>query len=204
MTQSLQVAARERFVDTLPPSRITRRRRATPEQRVISGQPAGQARPFPMLGSSHTFGTYGITLDVPQHGGQVIVVLQRKRLESSLPHVPGRAVMTMISSRMGCQEPLQPTPQVAITVRPEHEMEMVRHQAITEEIDRNPTLGVVHRRHKGVEVRRLVEHRLAAVPAIQCVIDHPANSGSSGPWHPRMEADASLQVKNALCPPLLA
>ncbi len=56
----------------------------------------------------------------------------------------------------------------------------------------NPPLGVVHRRHKGVEVRRLMEHRLAAVPAIQSVIDHAANSDSSSPWHPRVVADAIL------------
>ena len=52
-----------------------------------------------MLGLSNQFGTHRTALDVPQHGGQVIVVLQRKRLESSLPHVPGRAVMAMIPKR---------------------------------------------------------------------------------------------------------
>ena len=67
----------------------------------------------------------------------------------------------------------------------------------------NPTLGVVHRRHKGVEVRWLVEPRLAAVPAIQSVIDHPSDSVSSSLWHPRVVANAILQVKNAPCHPFV-
>ena len=115
MTRSLQVAARERFVDTLPPRRITRRRRATPEQRISADNQPGRLDHF--------------------------------------------------------------------------------------QFSRTPTLGVVHRGHNGVEVRRILEHRLAAVPAIECVIDYRANSGSIGPWHPRVVAVASFVVKNSRCPP---
>ena len=154
-----------------------------------------------MLDANDQFGTEGIALHVPQDGRQVIVVLDGEGFESTLPHMSGRAVMTMISSGVGGQEPLHPASQVAIRMRPEHDVEVIGHQAVAEEVDRYPPSGIGHGLDEGVIIRRLVEHRLPAIAAIQGVINHPANKGASGARHRHKIIETDFEVKNALCPP---
>jgi len=59
----------------------------------------------------------------------VLILLDGKSLETALPHVAAGAVMAMITPHVAGQQPLHEPAQVAVVVRPEHEVKMIRHQA---------------------------------------------------------------------------
>jgi hypothetical protein len=57
-------------------------------------------------------------------------------------------------------------PQIAVVTGSEDHVEMVEHQAITEQINRNASADIGHRIDKGIEIAGLVQDRLAPVPPI--------------------------------------
>lgn len=128
-----------------------------------------------MLRPTHQFRSHGIALDVAQHGHQVIVILQRKRLETPLPHMARTVVVAIVSLGMSRQEPLDPPSEVGIAVRPEHQVKVVWHQTIAKKIHLKSLLSFDHPIDESIVVRGLVKHRLAAIPAIQSVVDHPSD-----------------------------
>ena len=50
-----------------------------------------------MFGARDQVGPERVALDIPQDGGQMIIVLNRKCLVSPLPNVAGGVIMAMIS-----------------------------------------------------------------------------------------------------------
>ena len=67
------------------------------------------------------------------------VVLDDERLESPLPNVPDGTVVAVITSGMGHEQPLHPSAQVAVGLGTYHQVKMVRHQTIPEQIHGKPT-----------------------------------------------------------------
>ena len=102
-----QIAGRERLVHPIEPGRVAWRWVAGPQLRVAR-EPTRQARPLPI------FGPEGVPLDVAKDRREVIVVLDGKRLEASLPDVPRGLVMPVVSPGMRRQQPPHPSPEVAI------------------------------------------------------------------------------------------
>jgi hypothetical protein len=109
----LKVAVRKRFVDTLQPFLIPYGRIAVPQQ-WIPTLPALKARPLPVFGSGDQFGAECVTLDVAEYGGEMLVILYGERLEPPLPNVSRGAVVAMVTSGVRREQPLHPTPEVAI------------------------------------------------------------------------------------------
>jgi hypothetical protein len=60
----------------------------------------------------------------------VVVIFNGKRLESSLPDVPGHPVVAMISSGMRRQQPLHPPAEVAIVMGTQDKVKVIGHQTI--------------------------------------------------------------------------
>jgi hypothetical protein len=105
----------------------------------------------------------------------MIVIFHRKRLEPSLPYVPGGTVMPMVSLHMGRKQPLHPTAGITIVMGPQEEMEMVRHQAVTEQINGYALASLGHRLDKSIVVGWLVKEGLPTVAPVQSVIPHPTD-----------------------------
>ena len=82
--------------------------------------------------------------------------------EPPLPHVPDRAVVTVVAPRVSRQQPLHPAAEVAVAARAEHDGEVVGHQAVAEQVHRQATARVGLGLDEGVVVGRLVKHRVAA------------------------------------------
>ena len=96
------------------------------------------AREAPGLdhGQSSARGTrlaQGVPLDVADDCHKVVVILDRKRLESTLPDVAAVAVVLNVASDVSVQQPLHPAREVAIGVRSDHEVEVVGHEAIRQQ-----------------------------------------------------------------------
>ncbi len=75
-------------------------------------------------------------LIVSKDGGQMTVVLNRKRRIAVPPDVTGRSIVAMVALIVCRRQPPHPAPEVAVVVRAEDNVKMVRHPAIAEEIHR--------------------------------------------------------------------
>jgi hypothetical protein len=104
------------------------------------------------------------------------------------------AVMAVIASGIGFEQPLHPAAQAAIGSGADHQMDWLGHQAVPDDIHGNPGAGVDDGLDAGVVVSGLVENCLAAVAAVVDVIPHAANGGSGSSWHAIGVMDATLAL----------
>lgn len=74
----------------------------------------------------------------------MLVLLDGKGLEAALPNVPAATVVSMIAPHVRREQPLHPTAEVAVAMRPEHQMEMVGHQHVTKNPQRQPLVRLRH------------------------------------------------------------
>ncbi len=102
------------------------------------GRPQAKARPTPIFRALDESRPQRIPLDITQHGEEVLVALDGKGFEPSLPDVPAAAVVAMVAANVTREQPLHPASEVAIGLRPKHEMKMVRHQAPADQPHRQP------------------------------------------------------------------
>jgi hypothetical protein len=93
-----------------------------------------KARPPPVFSPAHQVSAQRIALHVPEHGQQVFVLLHGESLEAPLPDVPACFVALVVPPDVRSQEPLHPSPEVAVRQRPEHKVEMAWHEAEGQEI----------------------------------------------------------------------
>ena len=112
------IAGRKRLVHPLKPPLVANWNVAPPQER-ITALPTGETGPLPVLGLRDQLGPQRVTLDVSQHGGEMVVAFDRERLETALSDVPRGAVMAMITASVRRQQPLHPAAKVAILMGPE-------------------------------------------------------------------------------------
>jgi len=91
--------------------------------------------------------------------------------------------MLMIAPYMGRQKPLHPTSEIAIRIRPQRNMEMIRHDAIGKYAHWNPDAGRANQIHKGLIVSGLMEYLILRVAAIDDVIADASDRGAARSWH---------------------
>ena len=100
---------------------------------------AANARANPNATSPHARpgGPQRVAFDVTTDGEKVIVVLDRKTLEPALINVAfARAVMMgVISHRVGRGDPAHEAAHLAALIGPQHQVPVVRHQLIGEQVD---------------------------------------------------------------------
>ena len=91
--------------------------------------------------------------------------------------------MTMETPRVRRQEPLHPSPEVALSQGSDDQVEMIGHDAITQDIQRQTDASVGHRLDEGVVVLGLVEDRFPPIPTVQYVVTKASDRGPCGSWH---------------------
>ena len=69
---------------------------------------SAKARPWPVLGRGAKITAQGVPLDVADDCHKVVVILDRKRLESTLPYVAAVAVVLNVASDVSVKQPLHP------------------------------------------------------------------------------------------------
>jgi hypothetical protein len=132
----------------------------------------------------------------------MIVVLHGERLESTLPDVARGAVMALIPPGVGHEEPLHPPAHVAVGVRPDHQVEVVGHQTVSQDLDGQSGLGVGHGRDEGIIVGRLMEDDLPPIAPIEDMTPHVGDRGSCAPGHASRlsQAAAGCNISYVLAP----
>ena len=113
----------------------------------------------------------------------MIAILHRKRLESTLPHVARGAIMAMISPGVGHEQPLHSPAHVTVGVRPNHQVEMVGHKTVSQDVDGKSRLGVGHGVDERIVVGRLMENHLPAIAPIEDMTPDVGDRGPCAPWH---------------------
>ena len=137
---------------------------------VLPALECRRRRPRPILRAGDEVCPQGVPLDVTQDGPQVFVFFDGKRLETSLPDVPGRMVVAMVLPHVRGHQPLHPLAQVAIAVGPEHQVKMVGHQAPGKHPHRQPLARFHHQIEKRDIVLFLMKHVLPRVAAIEHMV----------------------------------
>jgi hypothetical protein len=103
----------------------------------------------------------------------VVVVLNGKRLESPLPDMTAAVVVPMVAADVRRHQPLHPTAQITIFVRPEQKVEMVVQQAVPDQSHANFVVCLPHQIDEGKKIFRLVKNVIAGIPTVQNVIQKP-------------------------------
>ena len=193
-TNSGKITVEHQSVDLLRPAGAARCRAGVQPDRPR--RPRGQrveAGPAPFLGSLYEMGAQGVAFEVPQHHTEMIVLLNREGLESTLPDMSAGVVMLLIPANMSRQQPVNPPAQVPIALGPKHQMEMIGHQAVSQDSHGVPERCLGDHVEKRLKVPFLVENLSAGIAPVQYVIAVPSNRGSGCPRHgkgPRQEAVA--------------
>ncbi len=123
-----------------------------------------------MLSTRHELGTQGIAFHIAQHARQVLVLLNGKRLEPTLPDVAAGLVVSVVASNVGRQQPLHPAAEIPVLPRPEHQMKMVRHHAPGEQPHGQPFASLAKQSGKGREIIRLMKHALPSISTVDHVV----------------------------------
>jgi hypothetical protein len=100
----------------------------------------------------------------------MVILLDRKGLETALPDVAAGMVMAVIAADVGVHQPGHPGAQVAVADRPEDQVEMVGHQAVGQDAHRPSPAGFLDQPGEGGVVGRLVDDLRACVAAIEDTI----------------------------------
>ena len=79
---------------------------------------------------------------------------------------------------------MNPPSELAIGVRPDQQVEVVGHQAIAEEIGREPGVGVADGLDEGVEAGLLAEDLIAAIAAVEHVTPGTGDGSPGDHEHP--------------------
>src|SRR5580704_17398267 len=110
-------------------------------------------------------------------------------------------VVSVITADMRRQRPLHPAAQVAVVVRPKHQVEVIGHEAERQDPHGKPLAGSGQNGDEGFVVLVLVEDRRAVVAAVQDVVAIAPNRGACGAWHLSRVRDGEADVKkNVACP----
>jgi hypothetical protein len=125
----------------------------------------------------------------------MLVALNGKGLEPPLPDVPAAVVVPVIPPDMAGEQPLHPAPQVAVAVRPQDQMEMVGHEAPTDDPHRQPLARRLEQADERLEILVLVKDLGPTVATVEQMVA-PVRSGSSrGSWHAPKQSRPASAVK---------
>ena len=110
----------------------------------------------------------------------MVVLLNRERLESALIDVPraGRMPVGVPALRMGQRQPADESRQVAVLARPNDQMPMIRHDAVSEQPHRNSVERFVKHPFERFEIAVLLEQWQTLIGPIEGVINVAAVSSA--------------------------
>ncbi|MFZ0478138.1 MAG: hypothetical protein WAL71_03225, partial [Terriglobales bacterium] len=137
---------------------------------------------------------------------EVIALLYRKGLETTLPNVPAPSIALAIAVYLGGQQPLHPVAQRCILIRPEHKVEVIGHQAISNQSHRHAGVRLAQKMEKSVLIVGVVEYARLAIATIQDVVTISTYRCSCGSRHNEIfvarqkKSKKNLAKKNPECP----
>jgi hypothetical protein len=130
----------------------------------------------------------------------MFVVLDWERLEAALIKVAGAdgVVMRVPAHGVRVREPTKEVGHLAVVARPEHEVPVVRHDAIRQDARRMAGEGFIDDFEKRDVIAIFFEQRQPGHGSIESVVDVATRGMTCGSWHEEMMAELIKQVKAKL------
>jgi len=100
----------------------------------------------------------------------MLVLLDRKCFESALPDMPAGMIVTQVAPYVGLEKPAHPAAKVAVTARPENQVEVIGPETVCKQPHRASQRVLGHDVKERVEIVALVEDLSACVPPIENVV----------------------------------
>ena len=138
---------------------------------LIPLQPVPETAPLPVIRPFHELRSQGISLDVPADREKVFVVLHREGLEAALVEMarPDGAVVRVPPLRVSQRQPSHEFGQIAVASRPQHQVPMIRHQAIRQNSYLHAVQSFFQHTLESRVVFQLLKNRRASIRAIENV-----------------------------------
>jgi hypothetical protein len=166
----------------------------------LRSDPACHARlPWPRHGVADEARPQGIALNVAHDSQQMLVVLDRKCLESPLPDSPTGPFAPVKATHVRRQQPLHPTGKRTRLSRNHHEVKVVRHEARRQELDGRSSLRGGDQFEERAVVGGATKHLRAIVAAVDDVVADPRSYGSCRARHARIFAPAGRRCRSRTC-----
>jgi hypothetical protein len=131
---------------------------------------------------SHQACADGIALDVPQ-GATEVEFIQRTGPGTALPQVPGSVVATIDHLRIRAEQVLAEASQRPLMRWAEHQMHVIRHQAIPVERDAMRRAGGVEEVEKHRPILGAIKHGLPIIPTVREMVGQPGEDDAQRARH---------------------
>jgi hypothetical protein len=89
----------------------------------------------------------------------------------------------VVAAHLGGQKPLHEAAKVSVSMRPKHEVKVIRHEAIGKHPHRDPFAGAGQEFHEGIVIGVLVKDFGAGIAAIDDVVADPPDRSPCRAWH---------------------
>jgi hypothetical protein len=139
---------------------------------------AGIARPPVLGGICDQLGSKRIGLDIPENHQQVSVILNHGALEPALPDMTRGVMALVVAPGMGDRKRLEDSADRLPGLGPDHEVEVIGHEAIAEEAKRVTILGLGESFEKGDAIVVIAEDITAVIATVESVIDQAVIDGA--------------------------
>ena len=113
----------------------------------------------------------------------MVILLNNETLKPPLPDVPVGAIKLMVSSHMACHQPLHPSAKVPCPDRPHDHVEMVGHEAVGKNFDREKPPAQSQQISESLVILTIVEYVLLPVATVEDVVDESIGKGAGYSWH---------------------
>ena len=157
--------------------------------------PALKAAVWPLLGPLGQRGADRIPLDITDHCQQMLVALHRERLEPTLVQmaIAHRPVGHSPPHRVRVRQPAEVIGDLAVSLGPDDKVPVVREDAVRQDPQGMPAIGLDHDPPEGLEVHIREKESHPADGSVKDVVDL-ASGGSAGcPRH-------GFAAYHSLCP----
>jgi energy-converting hydrogenase Eha subunit B len=125
----------------------------------------------------------------------VIVIFDRKCLESPLPDVPTGLIVLVVATNMCGEHAMQGPAKVAVPFGPDDKVEVVGHKAIGKRAERNLGADFPQDFEEGFIVALFVKDGGTIVAAIEDMVTHSPNGGASSTWHKNRVSKGEVEKK---------
>ena len=125
----------------------------------------------------------------------MIVVLDWKCLETSLPDMAAGAAMTVVATHVRSHQSLHPPTGVSVFIRPQQQVKTIGNQAVAGQPHRNSLVSFAHQRDESEKVVWFMVDIATPVPAIENVINESTLRCSCCSGHSIRIAHAKSKIK---------
>src|SRR6266404_8015667 len=164
--------------------------------------PVASTRPSPLFRPFGQLGPHWVAFDIAQHGEQVLVLLNGKSLESSLPDVSASMIMLVIATHVRIENPVHPAAQVPIVNGPDNEMKVIGQEAECQDAHGDFDAGVSNRLQERLIIAVLEKDLPPRVATIDDVVTDTADRSARRPRHggEYSQLQGRMSIKNMNVP----